>query len=537
MKKIFKDVDLSLFLPPAIIVVVIAVLAIVFPEQLSSGLGVMLSFILDKMSWIMGLVVLLMFIVCLFAMFSKYGKIKLGGPDAEPIMKTGSWIALSFTSAMAIGISFWGTAEPMMHFAQPAAMDGVEAYSIGAAQASMLWTFHHWGPVFFAMYCGAGVMVVFATQNMKLPWRCSSALYPLIGDKIYGRPGKFFEGVIIISIVCSIASSLGMGALQLSSGLNYAFGVSNSIIITVILILIMTVLYTFVALTPISGGMKKVGNFNMFLYAFLLIFVLVFGPTRFLIENFITSLGAYLNKLPMLVTNWDPFEQDGFMNSWTAFFWPWWLCACPTTGLFLAKLAKGRTLRQFVMVNLVFPSLFCMIWMAVFGGTGMYMDIFQNAGIGKAIMEAGKDAATYELMRALPIPTITIIITLICAAVSFNTKATSVSFTLAESTTVPDKEPGKPTIAFWAIAIGVLTAVLLLAGGQRSLANTQSVSVVFGLPVSICIILMSVGFFKQMFHAKKYDKVGTFDDPKYAKIVEDQDDEPEEDLPADAVKA
>lgn len=525
MKKTFKDVDFGLFLPPAIIVLIIAAVAIAIPDQLNAALSTALQFILNHISWIMGLVVILMFTVCVFALITKYGKIKLGGPDAKPIMKTGSWIALSFTSAMAIGISFWGTAEPMMHFATPAAMDAVEPYSIAAAQSSMLWTFHHWGPVFFAMYCGAGVMVVFATQNMKLPYRCSSAIYPLVGDKIYGNVGKAFESVIIISIVCSIASSLGMGALQISSGLSYAFGVDNSVIITVIIILAMTALYTVVALTPIASGMKKVGNFNMVLYSFLLIFVLVFGPTRFLIENFVTSLGDYINNIPRLATNWDPFEQDGFMNSWTAFFWPWWLCACPTTGLFLAKLAKGRTLRQFVLVNLIFPSLFCMIWMAVFGGTGMYLDIFENAGIGAAIVEAGRDAATYELMRALPLPTLTIIITLICAAVSFNTKATSVSFTLADSTTSPNSEPGKPVIAFWAVAIGVLTAVLLLAGGQRSLANTQSVSVVFGLPVSIAIILMTIGFFKQMFHARKYDKVGTFDDPRYAKIVEDEADE------------
>lgn len=165
MKKFFNEIDPGIFLPPAIIVVIITVLAIAIPVQFSAAMGAALTWILDELGWFMGLVVLMMFFICCFAMFSKYGRIKLGGASSKPLMSTGSWIALSFTSAMAIGISFWGTAEPMMHFATPAAMDGVEAYSIGAAQASMNWTFHHWGPVFFAMYCGAGVMVAFATQN------------------------------------------------------------------------------------------------------------------------------------------------------------------------------------------------------------------------------------------------------------------------------------------------------------------------------------------------------------------------------------
>lgn len=524
MKKFFKEVDMGIFLPPAIIVVIIAVLAIAIPTQFSAALSMALKWILDELGWFMGLVVLMMFIICCFALFSKYGRIKLGGADAKPLMSTGSWIALSFTSAMAIGISFWGTAEPMMHFASPAAMDGVEAYSIAAAQASMNWTFHHWGPVFFAMYCGAGVMVVFATQNMKLPYRCSSAIYPLIGDKIYGTPGKIFEAIITISIVCSIASSLGMGALQISSGLEYAFGIPNSVTVAAIVILVMAVLYVGISLTPIAGGMKKVGNFNMLLYTFLLVFVFVFGPTRFLIEDFVASVGSYLQNLPTLATNWDAFEQDGFMNTWTAFFWPWWLCACPPTGLFLAKLSQGRTLRQFVLVNLVFPSLFCWIWMTVFGGTGMYLDIFENAGIGAAIAATGKDAATYELMKALPAAGFTIIITLVCAAISFNTKASAVSVTLASSTSKDGNSTSKVSIAFWGIAMALITAVLLLAGGQASLANTQTVSVLLGLPVSVLLVLMGIGFFKQMFHCKKYDKMGTFDNPKYQSIVADQDD-------------
>lgn len=519
---------MALFLPPAILTVIIALLAIVFPAQFDAVAGGALSFILEKLGWLMGLVVILLFVVCLFAMCSKYGRIKLGGPNAKPIMKTPSWIALSFTSAMAIGISFWGTAEPMMHFAQPAAMEAVEAYSIGAAQSSMLWSFHHWGFVFFAMYCGAGVMVAFATQNMQLPFRCSSAIYPLVGDRIYGKTGKVFECIIILSIICSIASSLGMGALQIASGLEYAFDIKSTVFVAVAVVLVMGLLYTVVALTPISGGMKRVGNANMLLYIFLLVFVFAFGPTRFLIENLVASFGAYLQNLPSLATNWDPYQMDGFVESWTAFFWPWWLSACPVTGLFLAQLSKGRTLRQFVLVNMVFPALFCILWMSAFGGAGIYMDLFEGTAIGTAIVEFGKEAATYELMRALPLPAVTIIITLICASISFNTKATSVSYTLASS--VMHKEyaneaPPKVVVAFWAIAIAVLTAVLMLAGGKMSLNNTQTASVICGLPVSILLIAMAVGFFKQMMHCKQYDKVGTFDDPRYQSIVSDQVDE------------
>lgn len=522
---IFSGVSKMIFVPPAILVLIIAILAIGFPSQFSAIAGAALKVILSQFGWIMGLVVIFMFVICLYALISKYGRIKLGGPNAKPIMNTPSWIALSFTSAMAIGISFWGTAEPMMHFAQPAAMDNVAPYSIAAAQASMLWTFHHWGFVFFSMYCGAGVMVAFAIHNMNLPYRCSSAIYPLIGDKIYGKLGAAFEALILFAIVCSISSSLGMGALQISSGLEYAFGIKSTVIVAVAVIVVMGILYTLVALTPVAGGMKRVGNLNMILYIFLVVFVFLCGPTRFIIENTIASFGKYLQNIPALSTNWDPYQMDSFVESWTAYFWPWWLAACAPTGVFLVRLAKGHTLREFVLVNLVFPSLFCILWMGIFGGTGMYLDIFENAGIGAAIVSSGKEAATYELMKTLPASGFTILITLICAAISFNTKATAVSYTLANSTMEvkqSGKEPPKLMIAFWGIAMAALTAALMFAGGKTSLNNTQTASVICGLPVSILLLIMGIGFFKQMWHCRKYDKVGTFDDPRYFSIVADQ---------------
>jgi glycine betaine transporter len=392
----------------------------------------------------------------------------------------------------------------------------------------MLWTFQHWGFVLFSMYCGAGVMVAFAIHNMNLPYRCSSAIYPLIGDKIYGKMGAAFEALILFAIVCSISSSLGMGALQISSGLEYAFGIKSTVLVAVTVIVIMGILYTLVALTPVAGGMKRVGNFNMILYIFLLLFVFLLGPTHFLIENIIASFGKYLQNIPTLSTNWDPYQMDSFVESWTAYFWPWWLAACAPTGVFLVRLAKGHTLREFVAVNLIFPSLFCIIWMGVFGGTGMYLDIFKNAGIGAAIVASGKEAATYELMKTLPASGLTILITLICAAISFNTKATAVSYTLASSTMEvkeSGKEPPKVMIAFWGIAMAVLTAALMFAGGKTSLNNTQTASVICGLPVSILLVIMGIGFFKQMWHCRKYDKVGTFDDPRYFSIVAGQENE------------
>ena len=510
-----NSINKTIFFPPAILLVIVVVLGAIWPQEFNSIGNMILGNLTTNWGWFMGIVVIFMFLLCLWAAFSKYGNIKLGGPDEKPIMKTGSWIALSFTSAMAIGISFWGTAEPMMHFANPAAMDGVEAMTIGAAQASMQHTFHHWGFVFFSMYCGAGVFLAFAVHNMKLPYRCSSALYPLIGDKIYGKIGSIFEAIILFAIVGSIASSLGMGALQIGQGIQYSFGIESTTALLTAIIAVMSILYIIAAVSKVDGLMKQIGNANMVMYVFLLLFVFFFGPMRFIVENIITSFGQYIQNLPMEMTNFDPYMQDSWVESWTSFFLPWWLAACPPTGLFLVKLSKGRTLRQFVMVNLIFPSLFCILWTGVFGSAGIYYDLFTGTGIGQAIVNFGKEAATYELLKTMPLPSLTIMVTLICAAVSFNTKATAVSYTLAGMTMKsndPDTEPPKPMIAFWGIIMAAFTIILLYTGGKSALSAIQTASVICGLPNAVLLIFMGLGFIKSMLYCKEYDKVGTFSD-------------------------
>lgn len=523
--KFFSSINKLIFFPPAILLVISVSLGGIYPTEFNRIGNMILESLTNDFGWFMGLVVILLFLICMWAAFSRFGAIKLGGPDAKPIMGAFSWIALSFTSAMAIGISFWGTAEPMMHFATPAAFDGVDGGTFGAAKFALQHAFNHWGFVFFSMYCGAGVVVAFAIHNMKLPYRCSSALYPLIGEKIHGPIGYIFEAIILFAVVGSISSSLGMSALQIGQGMQYSFGITNSTGLLVAIIAIMGVLYVIVACCKVEGFMKSVGNFNMWLYIFLLLFVLFLGPTRFIVENIITSFGAYIQNLPTLSTNLDPFMEDRWVESWSAFFWPWWLAACPPTGLFLVKLSRGRTMKQFVLVNMVFPSLFCILWMGTFGSAGIFSDLFKGTNIGLSIVEFGKDAATYELMKTLPLSSLTIIITLICAAISFNTKATSISYTLAGMTMkgeLAGKEPPKSLIAFWGIIMAAFTIILLYTGGRSALVSIQTASVICGLPNAALLVFMCVGFIKSMLYCYKYDKVGTFDDPRYRNIVIDQ---------------
>ena len=307
----------------------------------------------------------------------------------------------------------------------------------------------------------------------------------------------------------------GMGALQIGQGIQYSFGIESTTSLLTAIIAIMSVFYIVAAVSKVDGLMKRIGNANMIMYVFLLLFVFFFGPMRFIVENIITSFGQYIQNLPMEMTNFDPYMQDSWVESWTSFFLPWWLAACPPTGLFLVKLSKGRTLRQFVMVNLIFPSLFCILWTGVFGSAGIYYDLYTGTGIGQAIVNFGKEAATYELLKTMPLPSLTIMVTLICAAVSFNTKATAVSYTLAGMTMKsndPDTEPPKPMIAFWGIIMAAFTIILLYTGGKSALSAIQTASVICGLPNAVLLIFMGLGFIKSMLYCKEYDKVGTFSD-------------------------
>lgn len=527
-KSFFQLVNKRVFYPTAVLLTLAVALGAIFPVKFGEVATGLLSFITEQFGWMFTLATVILLLFCFWAGFSKYGRIRLGGPHAKPQMSVFSWFAVSFTSSLAIGVSYWCVAEPMTYFMTPPAFLEISAQSVEAATMALRYTYLHWSFVPFAIYTSAGVAVAFLFYNARKPFRVSTALYPLIGEKANGSIGNLVDAVAIFAMVAGMGTSLGLGTMQIVGGLEYVFGIQGGIVTLTVIVLLMTVIYTCVACSGILKGVKVVGNVNMLLYFLVLFFVFAFGPTRNILENTITAVGDYMFNFIPLATNLDPLKQTGFHESWTTFYWAWWFAFAPLTGLFMIKLAKGRTIRQFVMVNLVGPASFIFIWFGTFGSSAIFMDMFQGTTIGQMIVENGSSIAMFALLENLPFKTITSIIVLILVALSFNTQAEAVSVTLAAMTTVGfddsgnEKEPPKMMIIFWGVLMGAITIILLYAGGEQAFQALQSSVVVFGLPIVILQVVMAFAYVKCMLQCKKWDKVGTFDHPEYKDIVADQ---------------
>ncbi len=537
--KFFQLINKKVFFPTAVLLTLGVALGAIFPEQFGAVATGMLSFITEQFGWMFTIASIALLLFCLWAGFSKYGRIKLGGPSAKPQMSNFSWFAVSFTSSLAIGVSYWCVAEPMTYFTTPPAFLDIAGKTAEAATVALRYTYLHWSFIPFAIYTSAGIAVAFLFYNCRKPFRVSTALYPLIGDKANGSIGSLVDAVAIFAMVAGMGTSLGLGTMQIVGGLEYVFGIKGGIVTLTVIVLVMTVIYTAVACSGILKGVKAVGNFNMLLYFFILAFVFAFGPTRHIIENMITAIGDYVFNFIPLATDLDPIKQTGFHESWTTFYWAWWLAFAPLTGLFMIKLAKGRTIRQFVLVNLVAPASFIFLWFGTFGSASIFMDMFQGTAIGDAIAANGSSIAMFALLENLPFKIITSIIVLVLVALSFNTQAEAVSVTLAAMTTVGfdesgnEKEPPKMMIIFWGVLMGAITIILLYAGGEQAFQALQSSVVIFGLPIVILQLVMAVAYVKCMRECKKWDQVGTFDDSKYKDIVADQQEVESVDLKKD----
>lgn len=296
------------FFPPAILLILAVFLGAAFPNQFSAVGNSILGWVTENLGWLFTGGSIILFVFCLWAGFSKYGKIKLGGPKAKPAMTMFEWFAVSFTSSLAIGVSYWCVAEPMTYYMNPPAFTGVEGQTTEAAVLAMRYAYHHWAFIPFAIYTSAGVAVAFLFYNCGKPFRVSSSLDPLFGNKNNSTLANFVDAVCIFAMVGGIGTSLGLGAMQIVAGMKYVFGIESNIGSLTAIIVVMAIIYTVVATTGIHKGIKHVGTFNMYMYFALMFFVFAFGPTRHILENIITASGDYLFNFIPLSTNLDPIK-------------------------------------------------------------------------------------------------------------------------------------------------------------------------------------------------------------------------------------
>ncbi len=450
------------------------------------------EWILANASWFYILTVAIILLAIVFLAISRYGDIKLGPDHSQPDYKDVTWFAMLFSAGMGIGLMFFGVAEPVMHYLAPPEAD---AGTVLAARQAMNITFFHWGLHAWAVYAIVGLILAFFSYRHGLPLTLRSALYPLIGERIYGPIGHAVDIFAIIGTVFGIATSLGLGVAQINSGLNHLFGLPVSLSVQIVLIIGASLLATISVASGLDRGIRILSETNLALAVALLLFVLVLGPTVFLLQTFVQNTGEYLSEIVSKTFNLYAYEPTDWIGGWTLFYWGWWIAWSPFVGLFIARISRGRTIRDFVRGVLLVPTGFTLIWMTVFGDTAIHLLLVdQVKGFAEIVLQ-DSSLALFAFLEHLPLASITSFIAIIMVLVFFVTSADSGA--LVVDLLASNGAPRSPVWQriFWSLLMGVVAIALLLADGLEAL---QTATIASALPFSVILLLSLWGVFKAL---------------------------------------
>jgi choline/glycine/proline betaine transport protein len=447
--------------------------------------------IAEYLGWFYILCANVFIVVVLYFGLGKYGSIRIGGPTQEPEFSDFSWLAMLFSAGMGIGLMFWSVGEPIWHYSAPPFGD---AETAAAAETSMVATFFHWGIHPWAIYGIVALGLAFYAYNRGLPLTFRSLFWPLLGERIYGWPGHLIDILAIFATAFGLATSLGLGAQQVNAGVNVISGeflgsaVPVSTTVQVILIAIITAFATVSVWAGLDKGIKRLSQLNVYLMLALLGTILIVGPTVFIFETFVQTIGAYVATLPTLAFWTASYEggSEGWQAGWTIFYWGWWIAWSPFVGMFIARISKGRTIREFVLAVLLLPALFSFFWMSAFGGTALHFELFTDQSIIEAV-QADEAVAMFELFALLPLALILSAVAIVLVVSFFVTSSDSGSLVLGSISEGGKDNATRPTRVSWAVFEGVIAAVLLIGGGLTAL---QTASIVTGLPFAVVLLLI-----------------------------------------------
>ncbi|MDT8311534.1 MAG: BCCT family transporter, partial [Methylophaga sp.] len=484
------QINPPVFFSSALLILVFVIFGAVFSDTAASVFAAVQIWIVNTFGWFYLLAVGIFLFFSLALAISNYGRIKLGPDHSEPDYSYFSWFAMLFSAGMGIGLLFFGVAEPVMHYAAPPSMDGE---SIAAARQAMSITFFHWGLHAWAIYAVVGLSLAYFGFRYNLPLTIRSALYPLIGDKIYGPIGHVVDTFAVLGTMFGVATSLGLGVLQINAGLSYLFDLPESIYLQVGLIAFITVLATASVVAGLDAGIKRLSQLNLTLAIVLLLFVLIAGPTLFLMQSLIQNTGTYLNDIVQMTFNLYAYQPTDWMASWTLFYWGWWIAWSPFVGMFIARVSRGRTIREFVLGVLFVPVGFTFMWMTFFGGTALHMELGQLSGVISGAVAESVPTALFTLFEQLPFSMLASGIATVLVVTFFVTSSDSGSLVIDIITSGGHPKPPVWQRIFWAVTEGLVAAVLLLAGGLTAL---QTVSIIGALPFSIIMLVICYGLYK-----------------------------------------
>jgi choline/glycine/proline betaine transport protein len=490
------------FYPSAIIILAFVIYATVFRDAAAGHVSTVQTEIVGGLGWYYTALVSLFVIFALWVGIGRYGDIRLGKDDERPEFGLGSWLAMLFAAGMGIGLVFWGVAEPLTHFTEPRPGTGQSEAARG--EGAMVNAYLHWGIHPWAIYIVVGLAVAYAVHRKGRPVSIRWALEPVLGDRVRGRWGDAIDVVAIVGTLFGVATSLGLGVLQISAGLNFegwvddpGKGLQVALIIGITLIAIVSVV------SGIGKGIKWLSNTNMGLAAGLMLFVLIAGPTLFIFNGFVQNIGAYLQNL--LVLSFDTGAVQGgdgteWVKGWTVFYWGWWISWAPFVGIFIARISRGRTVRQFVCGVLLVPTLLTFFWFAVFGGAGLHREMFGEGGIVGTDDAVDRDSSLFALLDTMTGSAFVAGAAILLIVLFFVTSSDSGSYVVDMLASGGNPTPPTWSRIFWAAAEGAVAIALLVASGTGTAAldTLQTVAIMIALPFSLVMIAMCIATIKSL---------------------------------------
>ncbi|HET7615955.1 MAG TPA: BCCT family transporter [Bacillales bacterium] len=484
----------SVFTISAIIAVVFVIWGALAPQQLEAVSTSVQTFLEAQFGWFYLISATVFLLFCVFLIFSRFGKIKLGKDDEEPEYNTFSWFAMLFSAGMGIGLVFWGTAEPLSHLNNPPFGD---ANSEQAAKLALRYSFFHWGLHPWGIYTLIALALAYFKFRKGAPGVISATFYPLLGDRVKGPLGKTIDVIAVFATVFGVATSLGLGAIQINGGLSFLYnGIPNSVGTQFLIIAGVTILFMLSAISGLGRGIKWLSNTNLTIAFILMLFVLFLGPTNFLMKIFTSTLGGYLENLPAMSFRLAPFNSthSQWIKDWTIFYWSWWIAWSPFVGTFIARVSRGRTVREFILGVLLVPTIFSAIWFAVFGGTGINLDLLQNGHIWQTMGKGDHvEVALFAVLQQFPLSTFMSLLAILLISTFFITSADSATFVLGMQTTNGMLNPPATVKIVWGVIQSASAAVLLWSGGLQGL---QTASIVAAFPFTFILILMMFSLYK-----------------------------------------
>ncbi len=480
------DIHNPVFVISALVIIAFVAIVLIFPESTATYFGELRPWLTSTFDWLFMGAANIFVLFCLLLIVTPLGNVRLGGIDAKPDYTYAGWFSMLFAAGMGIGLMFFGVLEPVYHFQNPPLgidpADTEAARAIGMAATIFHWALHPW-----AIYAVVALALAFFSFNRGLPLTLRSAFYPLLGDRVWGWFGHFIDTLAVFATLFGLATSLGFGAEQATAGLGYLFGWPATTTAKVVLIAVITAAALVSVLLGMDAGVKRLSEINMTLALLLLIFIIAVGPTVGILSGFFSGFASYLTNLAPL-SNWVGREDTDFMHGWTTFYWAWWISWSPFVGMFIARVSRGRTVREFIICVLIVPTLVCVLWMNAFGGTAVtqFLDTGYT-GVVETIQDWTPELSLFRMLEVLPLSGITSFIGIVLVIVFFVTSSDSGSLVIDSITAGGKVDAPVVQRVFWCTFEGLVAIALLLGGG---LASLQAAAIATGFPFAIVLVVM-----------------------------------------------